>query len=475
MVFAALALVVLAAPPAAAAENKYAAMVVDANSGETLFARNAEATRFPASLTKMMTLYIVFEELDAKRIGLNTKFNVSANASKQPPSKLGLKPGSTIAVEDAILALVTRSANDVAMVIAENIGGSASGFAARMNRTASALGMRNSTFRNPHGLPNAAQHTTAHDLVRLAQALQDRFPQYYPYFSRKSFTYRGTRIGNHNHLLGSVAGVDGIKTGYTRASGFNLVTNVKKDGKHLIAVVMGGRTARTRDAHMRELIAKYLPKASSGARSTPLLIADTGAAAIANARLPRSRPEDSPALAYAADEEPTDVVSRAIAEAEHAQPDVGQAPENDPIAHRIEVASSVAEFADISFVGYAGEGDSDPIGRIAAVARVRAGVQDVVAAPARPGARAATPDSEPGWHIQIGAVPTEEGANALLDKAQASMGSVLASLQPLALEVDSDGSTFYRARFAGFSGKEEAREACAKLKRKNFACLAVPN
>jgi D-alanyl-D-alanine carboxypeptidase len=476
VVFAALSFAALAAPPATANE-KYAAMVVDANSGKTLFARHADAQRFPASLTKMMTLYIVFEELDAKRISLSTKFSVSANASRQAPSKLGLKPGSSIAVEDAILALVTKSANDVAVVVAENIGGSVSDFAGRMTRTARALGMRNTVFRNPHGLPNAEQHTTAHDLVRLATALQDRFPKYYPYFGRKSFAYRGARYRNHNHLLGSVAGVDGIKTGYTRASGFNLVTNVERDGRHVIAVVMGGKTASSRDAHMRELISKYLPKASTGRRTTPLLIADTGAVGLERARLPRSRPDGSPdggdetVLAYAAAPEPTDLVSRAIAEANDAQADVGEEPEADPIAHRIEVASSVAAFADINY----GEGDADPIGRIAELARIRAGVSDIVAAPARAGAATSAASDEAGWHIQIGAVPTAEGASRLLDKAQASMGSVLASLQPVTQELDRDGETLYRARFAGFSDKEEARATCAKLKRKNFACLAVPN
>ena len=284
--------------------------------------------------------------------------------------------------------------------MAENVGGSVAGFAARMTRTAHAIGMSNTTFRNPHGLPDPDQVTTAHDLVRLGQALQDRFPEYYPYFATKSFTYRGARHRNHNHLLGSVAGVDGIKTGYTRASGFNLVTNVKRDGRHIIAVVMGGKTASSRDANMRELISKYLPKATKGARKTPLLVVDTGIAP-STARKPRSRPDvetdDRAVLAYAAGEEPHDVVSRAMAKPnrgraedaqdEAAQGDVGEAPEDDPIAHRIQVASAVAEFADISLAGR----DSDPIGQITRVARIRAGVQDVVAAPPAPRDRAACP------------------------------------------------------------------------------------
>ncbi len=467
--------------PASAAEDKYAALVVDANSGRVLFARNAEAARYPASLTKMMTLYVLFEELDAKRLTLKSQLSVSANAARQPPSKLGLHAGSTIAVEDAILALVTKSANDVAVVVAENVSGNVDAFAARMTRTAHALGMSKTTFRNPNGLPNAEQTTTAHDLVRLGQALQDRFPTYYAYFGRASFTYHGARHRNHNHLLGKVAGVDGIKTGYTRDSGFNLVTNVNRDGRHIIAVVMGGKTARSRDANMRELIAQYFPKATRGARTAPLLVADTGSTP-ADPRMPRSRPDvetnDAVALAYAADEEPHDVVAQAMAEAQNAQgdvADVGDAPEDDPIAHRIQVASAVAEFADVAMEN----GKDDPIGRLTELARIRAGVQDIVAAPSAPrdmrrhvGRRTS---DDAGWNVQIGAVPTEEGAQALLEKAQATMGPVLASSQPVTQEVEHSGTTLFRARFAGFADKDEARAACAQLKRKDFACLAVAN
>ncbi len=475
------------AASASAAEDKYAALVVDANSGRVLFARNAEAPRYPASLTKMMTLYLLFEELDAKRLTLKSPLSVSANAARQPPSKLGLHAGSTIAVEDAILALVTKSANDIAVVVAENVSGNVDDFAARMTRTAHALGMSKTTFRNPNGLPDSDQTTTAHDLALLGRALQDRFPTYYTYFGKASFTYRGVRHRNHNHLLGKVAGVDGIKTGYTRDSGFNLVTSVRRDGRHIIAVVMGGKTASSRDANMRELIAKYLPQAKRGARTAPLIVVDTGAGAaapIADSRAPRSRPDDATvdqtALAYAAEDTPEDVVSRAMAEPakaeasapmETAEGDIGDAPEDDPIAHRIEVASAVAEFADITV----DNGGSDPIGRLTKLARLRAGVQDIVATgPARAEDDTSEPD-EAGWNIQIGAVPTAEGAQALIEKAQSTMGTVLASLQPLTQEIDHRGTTLYRARFAGLSDKEEARAVCAQLKRKDFSCLAVAN
>jgi D-alanyl-D-alanine carboxypeptidase len=240
------------------------------NTGETLFARNADDKRYPASLTKMMTLYVLFEELDAGRLSLDSKLSISANAAAQAPSKLGLRAGKTIEVEDAILGLTTKSANDAAVVIAENVSGSVSGFAERMNRTARAVGMNSTTFRNPNGLPNPGQTTTARDFARLGAALQRRFPQYYKFFSARSFTYAGKKYRNHNRLLGSVEGVDGIKTGYIRASGFNLVSNVRRGDKHIIAVVMGGKTGASRDAHMRELIAKYMPAAKGDSPTAPL-------------------------------------------------------------------------------------------------------------------------------------------------------------------------------------------------------------
>jgi D-alanyl-D-alanine carboxypeptidase len=382
------------------------------------------------------------------------------------------------------------------VVIAENVGGSVSGFAARMNRTAQALGMRSTSFRNPHGLPNASQTSTARDFVKLAVALQDRFPRYYKFFSARSFTYKGVRHRNHNRLLGSVQGVDGIKTGYTRASGFNLVSNVRRDGRHIVAVVMGGRTASSRDAHMRELIAKYLPAAKRGNRTAEPVVADAvsveapveESVAAVDVRTPRPRPEqEEPApLAYAAMPQPRDVVAAAMAQPAAPQGDLSDAGDevaSDPIAERISGATEVAELA------YAEPGkpdDADPIARrLAEMARMRAGAQagaprtlppaqDIVAAPRA--APTANPDAgEAGWHIQIGAVPTQTGADELIETAKASMGTVLASLQPFTQPVKKDGTTLYRARFAGLSDKEAARELCAKLESKSIKCLAVPN
>jgi D-alanyl-D-alanine carboxypeptidase len=485
--------------PAAAAE-KYAAIVVDGNTGKTLYAKYADAQRYPASLTKMMTLYVLFEELKAKRMTLSTPLSVSANAASQAPSKLGVRAGRTIEVEDAILALTTKSANDVAVVVAENVSGSVSQFAKRMNKTARALGMNSTRFRNPHGLPDSGQVTTARDLTKLARALQDRFPTYYKYFGARTFTYKGVRHRNHNRLLGSVEGVDGIKTGYIRASGFNLVTNVKRDGRHIIAVVMGGKTASSRDAQMRQLIADYLPAAKRGRRTAPLLIADyEGAddgeevetaseddliaeAEVALARLPRARPDlASSALGYAAAEPHRDIVAAAMATATAEEPEAEPAPAAveaapvepaaaDPITARIEVATQVAELAYAPTSNASAE-------RLTEIAQERAERRDVIASapPAHADQDDADAPSDSGWQIQVGAVPTREGARALLEKAKASMGDMLAERQPLTIEIERNGTTLYRARFAGFSDKEAARSACNQLKSKSLACLAVPS
>jgi D-alanyl-D-alanine carboxypeptidase len=247
--------------------GRYAAYVIDDNTGKVLFARNADAPRHPASLTKMLTLYILFEDLERGRVSLDTQMPVSAKAADQDPTKLGLRPGQTLAVEDAIKSLVTLSANDASMVIAEFLGGSQDGFADRMNATARRIGMTGSRFYNPNGLPDSRQITTAKDMVVLGSALAERFPTYYRYFQTRSFSYKGRVIGNHNRLLGRVEGVDGIKTGYTRASGFNLVSSLRRDGKHLVAAVMGGPTGAARDRHMESLLETYLSQAQGGGKS----------------------------------------------------------------------------------------------------------------------------------------------------------------------------------------------------------------
>ena len=242
---------------------QFSSIIVDGNSGATLTSNSPDGLRHPASLTKMMTLYLLFERLDSGKMKLDTEMSVSEHASDQDPTKLGLRPGQTIAVEDAIKGLVTRSANDAAVVIAEAIGGSEDNFARMMTRKAHALGMSRTLYRNASGLPNDEQMTTARDQSILGRALQDRFPRYYRYFSTTEFSFRGHTIHGHNHLLGSVEGVDGIKTGYTRASGFNLVTSMHRGNRFLIGVVLGGRSGGSRDATMRSLLADNLDKAAT--------------------------------------------------------------------------------------------------------------------------------------------------------------------------------------------------------------------
>ncbi|MBX9651344.1 MAG: SPOR domain-containing protein [Xanthobacteraceae bacterium] len=242
---------------------QFSSIIVDGNSGAVLTSNNPDGSRHPASLTKIMTLYLLFERLEANKMKLDTEMDVSEHASEQAPTKLGLRPGQTIKVEDAIKGLVTRSANDAAVVIAEAIGGDEDDFAKMMTRKARALGMTKTIYRNASGLPNDEQVTTARDQATLGRAIQDRFPRYYRYFSTSVFNYHGQSIRNHNRLLGEVEGVDGIKTGYTRASGFNLVTSMRRGNRHLVGVVLGGRSGGSRDAIMRNLLAENLEKGAT--------------------------------------------------------------------------------------------------------------------------------------------------------------------------------------------------------------------
>ena len=251
----------------------FAAMIVDANSGKTLFAQSENELRHPASVTKVMTLYMLFEQMERGKFQMSSPLTVSSYAASMAPSKLGLRPGATIEVEDAIRAVVTKSANDIAVTIAEAVGGDEDTFADMMTRKARALGMYRTVYKNASGLPNPQQVTTANDLTILGRAIQDRFPKYYRYFATRSFYWAGRSHRNHNHLLGRVEGMDGIKTGYTRASGFNLLTSVKRDGRHIVGVVLGGRSGATRDMIMANLIADNL---GSGARArTAVAMAET--------------------------------------------------------------------------------------------------------------------------------------------------------------------------------------------------------
>jgi D-alanyl-D-alanine carboxypeptidase len=249
-----------------ASAGKYAAIVVDAKTGKQLFEVNSTAQRYPASLTKMMTLYLLFEALDSGRVTKDTQIPVSAHAASQPPTKMRLKVGETIDVETAIHALTVKSANDVAVAVGEYLGGSEEAFAGMMTAKARRIGMRNTVFRNASGLPDDAQHTTARDMAVLGMALRQRFPQYYHYFSISDFMFRGRLIRGHNDMLRSVRGVDGIKTGYIRASGFNIVTSYDADGRRLVVVVMGADSARERNANAEALLRRALSPSPGGTR-----------------------------------------------------------------------------------------------------------------------------------------------------------------------------------------------------------------
>lgn len=248
--------------PIAPTTEKYAAIVVDAKSGKMLYGANSNELRYPASLTKMMTLYLLFEAMDQGRVGRTDLIPISHNAAARPPSKLGLKAGQSIPVDTAIRVLVVKSANDVATAVAEFLGGgSEARFAEMMTTKARSLGMSRTTFRNASGLPDPNQVTTATDMARLSIALRRQFPHYYGYFGQTEVTVAGRTIKGHNKAMEMIPGADGLKTGYTRASGFNLATSVNRGGKSVVGVVMGENTAEIRNARMAQLMSAYVKKA----------------------------------------------------------------------------------------------------------------------------------------------------------------------------------------------------------------------
>ena len=430
----------------AAANPKYAGIVIDAKTGKTLYAHDADELRYPASLTKMMTLYLTFEALERGALKLNTRIKFSANAAKEPPTKLGVGVGKSITVEQVIYSLVTKSANDASTAIAEHLGGSESKFASMMTAKARSLGMSRTTFRNAHGLPNSGQVSTARDMAKLGIALREHFPRQYKYFSTRSFTFGKTRMGNHNRLLGVVRGVDGIKTGYTRASGFNLVSSVVDRDRSIVAVVMGGTTGASRNAQMKDLIARYLPKASTRGKGD--LIA-RGAAANMVATLdalelprvgpvPLQRHEGNQrlALAYAAPT-PEPVVGR-------------DALVSSLIAQKIAIPSPAPAVVPPAPVDVASNDTVDPL------------------------TTASTTPME-GWMIQIGAMPDKNAAIELLTRAQGEGGKALSGAAPFTMAYAKDNEQLYRARFGGFDGQAAATRACTSLKKKGYACWATAN
>ena len=462
MLIVALLLAVLVGTVSGAQAATYSGIVVDAKTGKTLYGYREDAKAYPASLTKMMTLYMLFEAMDAGKLSKSSRVPFSSHAASMQPTKLGVKPGNSISVEQAILALVTKSANDAAAAVAELLGGTESGFAQMMTAKARELGMNQTTFRNASGLPNSSQITTARDMATLGIALREHFPQYYDYFSTRSFKFAGRRMGNHNRLLGQVKGMDGIKTGYTRASGFNLVSSVEAEGRSVVAVVMGGRSGKSRNSQMVKLINSYLRKASRG--EDHMVVARKNVSnSFAVAELPKKGPE--PVFRMAA----LDPTTQRIAAAHTVSADATgfnvaaiekrlrqlashdlPVPSPSPSAGTDSVATATVR--PMTPVAFAAEPEERPAPAVEAIAR-----------------------NQSGWQIQIAAVPSKEAAIDLLDKARDMAPRALSKVRDYTEIVEKNDVTLYRARFTGFASKSAAWDACGELKKKKLACLAIYN
>lgn len=402
----------------ASAANKYASIVIDHNAGRVLYARNADEARFPASLTKIMTLYMVFDRLKAKEIDLDSRLTVSKYAASRPPSKVGLKPGQTIRVVDAIRALVTKSANDVATVVAENLGQTESQFARMMTIRAREIGMSRTTFRNASGLPNNAQLTTARDMATLSRRIMTDHPEYYGFFRLKYFQYRGKRYRNHNGLLFGYKGTDGIKTGYTRASGFNLAASTRRGKKHLVAVVMGGRTSKTRNQHMRSLLERHWKRASSRRRPMKPLVRPP---------LPRRNPIER---------KPVPVASAPVQTA--------------AVSARLPWAPGISLIDADPRQAVNGPGHTFPATEAASRSRSREG----------------------DFHVQVGAYSSQKEAAARLSAVLAEARGMLEGHDPITMPLPDSKRYLFRARFAGFS-EGSARKTCSALKRKKIPCIVM--
>ncbi|TLG72837.1 serine hydrolase [Methylocystis sp. B8] len=485
----------------------FSAIVVDANSGHTLFARSEHELRHPASVTKVMTLYLLFEQLEKGRLRLDSPLMISQHAAAQAPSKLGLRPGQTITVDNAIKAVVTKSANDIACAVAENIAGDEHSFAQMMTRKARALGMRNTNYENASGLPDPNQVTTAYDLAVLGRAIQDRFPRYYRYFSTPSFAYNGELHRNHNHLLGQVEGMDGIKTGYTRASGFNLLTSVRRRGHHIVAVVMGGRTAYARDRVMAGLIEENID-GGSPVRTAAAITEDARTietqerrayeqAQRAERAAERAQQVATERLAYAepqeelAAEEPTPFARPQASPRPPAAIPQQEGAER-PAVRPAFVSGGQKRTADASDSERKGVSPSAH-GRGATPVAARDGSTtsgarkiDVTVVSTTPSAIRNEPKSQtgakaeaarparPGWMIQVGATEDQEKANQLLVRARSQLQGFPATAKAFTEKVQKGSETLYRARFAGLD-EDVAQSACKALKRSGFACFTTKN
>jgi len=445
----------------AAAAPRFAALTVDARTGKLLFANDVDGLRHPASLTKMMTLYLLFQDLKAGKLKLDSPIRISARAASMAPSRLGAKPGTSITVETAIRALVVKSANDVAAAVAENLGGTEAAFAKRMTRTARAIGMSRSSFVNASGLPNPNQITTARDMATLGLRLMRDFPEYYPYFRTPSFTYAGRTIRTHNRLIGRFEGTDGIKTGYIAASGFNLVSSVRRGDKRLVGVVLGGRSGSARDAYMKKMLAAAFADASGG----KAIVALAGSA------------------------------KGAIETIEAAAPQVAETPPPQKKAAK-EAASAPPEAES---VGDGGEDGSDDMAEAAANASAETAVpapqpdqpkviEAEVGQPTLPdklpfevkpevpqtAADAAVVASlaDEGWSIQVGSYATKKDAQAGLQRLKKKSPTILNGKQGFTVQMQKGDKTTFRGRFSGFT-EDEAEAACKAIKKQKSECQVL--
>ncbi|MEO1544186.1 MAG: SPOR domain-containing protein [Pseudomonadota bacterium] len=522
--------------PSAHAATKYAAMTMDANTGKILHSRHGDKQRYPASLTKMMTLYMVFDLIEKKRLSYGSKIRISAQAASQPPSKLGLKVGSTIKVSDAAKALVTKSANDIAVAIAEHIAGSEANFARLMTKKARDLGMSSTTFKNASGLPNSQQKTTARDMLTLALALQDNHPGHYKIFKTRRFSYGGKTYKNHNALLGRVQGVDGIKTGYIRAAGFNLVTSVRKNGKHVVAAVFGGKSSRARNATMRSLISSGLKRASTRKtrRARPQLIArpkrvspqkrtalrttrpSPRRSAPAPSRAPiintvanigrpsadqtnqqkrSSRPRSKPTIQIAQVKRVSVLSTRANLGAQNRtlsspspQPISVTRAGLPPITPQPLQRKATPSISNNGAPGRQPSTLQDQLANLLANSGVaqnqlpkqrfntaQRGQGQTFAPRYRPATASANRSNKNGrYHVQIGAYNSQSEAVARLTQIAAREEQLLSGYSRLAVPVQSGQRRLYRARFAGFSAAT-ASKTCTELRRRSVDCFVASN
>lgn len=436
-----LALLALTLSSSARANPRYASIVVDVASGEALHTANARSTRYPASLTKMMTLYLLFEAIEQGRVTLDQPLPVSSYAASKPASKLWLKAGSSITVREAIPALIIRSANDVAVVVAEALGGTESDFAQRMTAKAREMGMNATHFRNASGLPDKAQTTTARDMATLSIRLMQDFPQYYDHFSQTSFLYQGRKHTGHNRLLTNYDGADGLKTGYIRDSGFNVATSAVRDGRRIVAVVMGGFTAQSRDAHMTELLDRGFVQASMLEERDWIASADISDAE--PIRVESTAPQAQP--------DRVDDLTRSVTP----QPSPAQLADS---AATIRVESSfLAATQAIPHESFQTTSTpaNDPI--LALVNRVESGMGDQQEAVGG------------DWAVQVGAF---QDADMAQDLAVRAADYLQDELQARVAVTEAPERRVYRARLIDMH-EQQARSACNQLARQGMECLVV--